>query len=409
MAFEPKSDGKYDERILHAYTLDSLILQQAADLKYEYDAAIRRIMAQHEIGTEYEVWTTFVLQHSNPNDYKFHEEIGRLSQTLKDDFRTQCYRKAGGKDFEFLAPFVAAMYHVTNEERQLALRECDQMVTVAGVDTPLRKQEASSMPLTSFPWLFPSILGRIANGYVFSRSLFPHWYFSPGRKACHPQGDVSMDQRLPKSRNTDSEILDREINSASEDLTVNVQDEHKRPMPKQKVLPTNEEDLLLETAEGITHRGENLVLFENIDGSDTGFDKEQSTLKRTSASNCSSRGRITASCGELDLVSLLNDETPEVGPGKCAAQDSSSNPTPSSSVSADSIVNDNGTLGPSAADLDEPFRSEKAKVGTLEDGGTRKDSQWDGSDESDGDEELIEIHVDNKGSYLERLNKLIGS
>ena len=168
VAFEPKFDGKYDERILRAYTLDSLILQQAADLKYEYDAAMRRIMAQHEIGTEYEVWTTFVLQHSNPNDYKFHEEIGRLSQTLKDDFRTQCYRKAGGKDFEYLAPFVAAMYHATNEERQLALHECGQMVTVAGVDTPLRKQEASSMPLTSFPWLFPSILGRIANGYVFS-------------------------------------------------------------------------------------------------------------------------------------------------------------------------------------------------------------------------------------------------
>ena len=217
-----------------------------------------------------------------------------------------------------------------------------------------------------------------------------------------------MSQRLPANRNTDFDLLNRDISSADEDLTIHVQEEHKRPMPKQKVLQTGEEDLLLETAEGITHRGENLVLFENPNGSDTGSDEKQATPESTSASKCSSPGKIPASCGEENLISLLNGEKAENGPGKCAAVDNSHSPTPGSSISADLIIKDNHAPSPHAGHLDEPFSSEKVEVGILEDGTTREDSQWEESDDSDGEEEVVEVHVDNKGSYLDRLNKLIG-
>ncbi len=94
--FIPAFSNTFDKRILQAYKLENHVLQDATDLKQEYDAAMRRIMAQHDIKTEFEVWSTFVLHHSNQSkDYKFHEEIGQLSSALKDQYRTECYRKAG--------------------------------------------------------------------------------------------------------------------------------------------------------------------------------------------------------------------------------------------------------------------------------------------------------------------------
>ena len=95
------------------------------------------------------------------NDFKFHEQIGYLSSALKDNFREECYAKAGGRDFDAIAPFVACMYKVTHDEVVKALEECGKSVAVDGRMLPILIKNKTNMPLMSFPWLFPAILGRI--------------------------------------------------------------------------------------------------------------------------------------------------------------------------------------------------------------------------------------------------------
>ncbi|KAI9703299.1 MAG: hypothetical protein M1836_007865 [Candelina mexicana] len=220
--FVPQLENPFDERILQAYHLDDEILKAASQIKEEYDAAIRRIMAQHEIQTEFEVWSTFVLSHAGQSkDYKFHEEIGQISGALKDRFSEACREKAGGKDFEKLGPFVAAMYSVTQEEMAYAVSQCRQKKIVGGREVPLRKMEAKSMPLMSFPWLFPSVLGKIANGVGRA----------DGDPAAANAAAESQHRRLKKSAAAEG--------STNEDL--------------------------IETAEGVTHRGEVLELFHHGD------------------------------------------------------------------------------------------------------------------------------------------------
>ncbi|KAL8807393.1 MAG: hypothetical protein Q9182_000732 [Xanthomendoza sp. 2 TL-2023] len=153
--FIPIYDAPFDNRILGAYKIEAQMLEDAKVVKRQYDAAVQRIMAQHAIGTEFEVWSTFVMSHSKAsNDYKFHEEIGRIAMSLKDRFRALCYEKAGGSSFEVLGPFVAAMYTVTAEEVGQAAAE----VRARGAH-----MMADKMPKMSFPWLFQNVLGKIAN------------------------------------------------------------------------------------------------------------------------------------------------------------------------------------------------------------------------------------------------------
>ncbi|KAL8833369.1 MAG: hypothetical protein Q9176_008015 [Flavoplaca citrina] len=156
--FVPVFDVPFDTRILNAYRIESTMLEDAAVIKRQYDAAVRRIMAQHAISTEFEVWSTFVMSHSKAsNDYKFHEEIGRISMALKDRFRALCYEKAGGSSFETLAPFAVAMYTITVGEISEAVAEARARKT---------SMTADKMPMMSFPWLFHSVLGKIANRTV---------------------------------------------------------------------------------------------------------------------------------------------------------------------------------------------------------------------------------------------------
>ena len=264
--FVPAFDKPFDRRILKAYNIGPKMLRDAAEVKQQYDAAMRRIMAQHEIKTEFEVWSTFVLQHSNDyNDFKFHEEIGRLSQSLKDQFRDECRRKARAQDLEDMLQFVAAMYYVTAQEMDLALSECRQMVMVGGVETPLRKMVASSMPLMSFPWLFPHYLGRIANG-------------------------------------------DHLVSNA--DASVALQGETKRTPPKKKPFANEGEDMVLETAEGITHRGENLVLFEEWVDVQTDSEEQSAAPKASSVLSSSSSDIEAISFSDRDLLS--NHDSSEI-------------------------------------------------------------------------------------------------
>lgn len=162
--FVPSYDAKFDSRILEAYELDESLAQTVRELKRGYDTDMRRIMAQHEIKTEAEVWSTFVLSHgSGSKDYKFHEEMGQIASALKERYRNACVEKAGSKDFEALGPFVAAMYQVTQQEVNSALSELATEPLAAGERVRMAAKQREQMPLISFPWCFPDILAKIAN------------------------------------------------------------------------------------------------------------------------------------------------------------------------------------------------------------------------------------------------------
>lgn len=217
--FVPAYSAPFDKRILDKYNLSEQVLYEAGELKVQYDAAVLRIMAQHEIETEFEVWSTFVLHHvGDTKDFKFHEVIGELSSALKYQYREACYKKAGGKEYEHIGPFVAAMYKVTADQVAQALQECQQTIMVGGQETHARKMTSANMPLMSFPWLFQGILGKIAQAIEIV----------PGQ----------LDDRNPPL--------------------------HRRSKHKKGLMdPRSLEDDNLETHEGVTHRGEVLELFEN--------------------------------------------------------------------------------------------------------------------------------------------------
>jgi len=123
--FKPQYEEPFDKRILRAYAPKDTLLKTVRQIKSQYDYAMKRLMNQQEVKTEFEIWSTFVL--SKPrvgSDYKLQEEIGRLSDSLKDHWRSVCIEKAGSKDFSVLGPFVAAMYKITKEEMDIALAEC---------------------------------------------------------------------------------------------------------------------------------------------------------------------------------------------------------------------------------------------------------------------------------------------
>ena len=266
--FEPAFENSFDHRILWAFDLTQQILDEARDLKREYDEAVRRIMAQYDILSEFEVWSTFVLHHSaEMKDFKFHETIGDASVALKDRYRNAVIAKVGSKEFQILAPFVTAMYRVTSQEMEEAKSRCrsHQM-----------RMTTSNMPFISFPWLFQSILGKIANGKGASRvegtDAFANVRTEP----------MNFAQKTP-SQNTDilCEFNDvggvQGTNHHSKELAAYwdaLQDQGLRdvdvgsgdstgddkPKPATGILIDIGE---IETTEGVRHRGEELALFED--------------------------------------------------------------------------------------------------------------------------------------------------
>jgi RNA-dependent RNA polymerase len=154
----------FDDRILKRFPPDHSMLKEARKLKSQYDIAMRRVMGQLEIRTEFEVWTTFVM--SKPRvgtDYKVQEKVGREAAGLKKQFRDLCLKVAEEQSFDRLE-FVASMYRVTWEETRIALYEARQPHVRPDGSVGRRRVTARSMPLISFPWLFPDELGRIALG-----------------------------------------------------------------------------------------------------------------------------------------------------------------------------------------------------------------------------------------------------
>lgn len=277
--FVPAFEAPFDERILQAFDLDKQMLDDAASLKSEYDEAMLRVMAQHQIETEYEIWSTLVLHHAREKgDYKFHEVVGEVSNTLKARFRKACYDKAGGKAFEQIGPFVAAMYTVTADQISRALRECREVKVVAGQEEPVRKMVSSDMPLMSFPWLFHSILGKIASGST-------SW--------------LLKDELITKTASQDTRKSTVKKSHTSSGLSETIGD--------------------LVTATGVTHRGDVLELFDDL----IEYEKEpQPVVPEMPSDADSSDHNNSASVDDILFGSSLEENLKNVSLGR-DLQDSS--------------------------------------------------------------------------------------
>jgi RNA-dependent RNA polymerase len=162
--FAPDYKMPFDDRILKRYTLDNELLKKARRVKSQYDTAMRRIMGQMEIRTEFEILSTFVMSKPKVGTaYKLHEIVRREAEALRTQFKEICVKEAGGsREHKQLAPFVAAMYQVTAEEVRIALYEARTPHLLKNGRQALREIKPESMPLISFPWLFDGVLGRIA-------------------------------------------------------------------------------------------------------------------------------------------------------------------------------------------------------------------------------------------------------
>ncbi|RFU77202.1 hypothetical protein TARUN_5033 [Trichoderma arundinaceum] len=165
IAFQPHWEHAFDQRIINRFQLDNAMLKDARKIKSQYDAAVHRILSQHNLETEFELYTSWAM--SKPpvgSEYKRQEELGKEFDALKQRFRDMCYEAAGGRDEDKIDRFVAAMYSITEQETKIALFEHRRGPTnEAGVIIPPRKLEAKSMPLISFPWIFPWVMIRIAS------------------------------------------------------------------------------------------------------------------------------------------------------------------------------------------------------------------------------------------------------
>jgi hypothetical protein len=169
--FLPAITDKFDHRIL-SHDPPRKLMDEVRKIKASYDESMRRIMAQHKIGTEFEVWSTFVLDHSKASsDYKFHEEIGRHSSTLKEQYHEILSQLAGGSAFEHLAPVALAAYHVTHAEVQAALvKLADERTDMVSDSTAELPVTGTSLPFVSFPWVLQDVLGKIAKSNPIQRA-----------------------------------------------------------------------------------------------------------------------------------------------------------------------------------------------------------------------------------------------
>ena len=347
--FVPAYRAPFDDRILNAYRPDADMLDAVRDIKSDYDAHIRRIMAQHEVKTEFEVWSTFVLQHSRTtNAFKFHEVIWELSVALKEQFRKTCYERAGGKDFNTLAPFVAAMYIVTQREMADAVWECSQYQDVGGRRRPLREMTADTMPLMSFPWLFPDILGKIAKGDVQQAEEA----FSARRKAAQvaemARSGLVAAQSSVIPRGQRRSVMAPSLLDAADDI---------------------------ETAGGVTHRGDMLQLFE---------------------ANAVDQGLSEAATGSSSFSGLEGSQPPI---------SRSSSKGDSAGVSSLPEVTAVTLLNADTQDADEHQEATKlAGQATIE--SNMEDGQYISPEDSDGEAEVVSLGLTSKPSLMDRLMEL---
>ncbi|KAF2839041.1 RdRP-domain-containing protein [Patellaria atrata CBS 101060] len=146
-AFEPDYSLPFDRRILNAFDLEPEVLEAARSVKESYDTEMRNMLRRSGIKTEFEVFSTFILQHNySGSDYRFIEKMGDLMSELRQSARKECAQAAGAStpnDFGQMERFIAAMYTVTAMEAEERLK-------------------FEETPMISFPWIFGNELGRIA-------------------------------------------------------------------------------------------------------------------------------------------------------------------------------------------------------------------------------------------------------
>ncbi|KAG5929419.1 hypothetical protein E4U53_002455 [Claviceps sorghi] len=165
--FNPSWEHAFDRRITERFEMDQNTREAVKAVKLQYDISVRRLLAQYEVGTEFELYTGWCL--SKPkigSDYKRQESLGHEYETLKQRFREQCYNLLDGDKPEHLDKFVAAMYMVTEEEVKAALKDVEDSVSSDQFRAAVAEGDGSKavMPLISFPWIFHWVLVRIAMG-----------------------------------------------------------------------------------------------------------------------------------------------------------------------------------------------------------------------------------------------------
>lgn len=157
--FAPELSDAFDPRILK-HAPQKAVVNIVKDLKILYDQSMQRVMTQHEIETEFEVWSTFVMSHSKAaGDFKFHEEIGHHAKTLKEQYYEAFCTEAGSREFAKLAPYAVAAYHITHSEVKAALAAAD---TNQDRDEEGDMAESVRRPFISFPWVLQEVLEKVA-------------------------------------------------------------------------------------------------------------------------------------------------------------------------------------------------------------------------------------------------------
>ncbi|CAG8291982.1 unnamed protein product [Penicillium olsonii] len=189
--FVPNLAMPFDSRILNSPLVpaSNVYMDTARSLKAEWDLNMLQVMAQYEIKTEFEVWSTFVLRHGFVlKDFKMQEDLGRIVGTMRRGFRQACYDKAGPGN---IASLVLAMYRVTEEQMTAALKAQEEekvlRESLSNVQT-----SPTELPLITFPWVFPEVLGDIAMNRVQVPVLIPISDDDPDAQATMPAGVAPM-------------------------------------------------------------------------------------------------------------------------------------------------------------------------------------------------------------------------
>lgn len=276
--FSPAYNMPFDERILKRFQLSTEEIDKASEVKAKYDIAMRRLMGQHErLISEFEIWSTFILSRPRVgNDYKLAETVGREVSALKNRFRVACGEAMTGSaqkldvfsysgiDLEKLDRFVAAMYTVTHNEVQRALREQSMpMIDEEGTKTSENQGFGLQMPLISFPWLFHKELARVASGgKPVARKDFGTVDGNAGR-ASQPQSAVGNTQTMEKTLNQ-SPV---EIQTRDKTEREFGDEEQQKVLVKKGETSTDEtggKDGVLTASGKVIKHGEILTLFDGI-------------------------------------------------------------------------------------------------------------------------------------------------
>ena len=213
---------RFDHRIIQRYdpTWDELLKARA--LKAQYDSMVTKIMGQHEIGHELELFTTFVLSKSKfSRNYQRGEDIGVIRDALHERFIRAAIKVAGPREGEKFQRLAAACYRVTWEDLQRAAEH----------------EQDEIKPYVTFPWVFYKELGQIAS--------------PSGRKKQAGRSEPEL-EAWPEV----SEVWDADISGVLEGLS-DVLDNEREPLSQGR-----DEDTL---EEGFTMNAEGDGLVLNVD------------------------------------------------------------------------------------------------------------------------------------------------